>query len=135
MTNKGRWCIIGKSAREPDTWSSIEVVITGTTGNRVYPKRVPRVQIPPAPPEQEAHPKGCASFIFDPLPFCSKNPHPGGWGFFVLCSILNRTGILRPSRERWKSPAYHNRDNIPSGLHQFRKGSGQTHRQKHRSQP
>ena len=35
------------------TWSSIEVVITGTTGNRVYPKRVPRVQIPPAPPEQK----------------------------------------------------------------------------------
>ena len=34
-------------------WSSIEVVITGTTGNRVYPKRVPRVQIPPAPPEQK----------------------------------------------------------------------------------
>ena len=33
------------------TWSSIEVVITGTTGNRVYPKRVPRVQIPPAPPD------------------------------------------------------------------------------------
>ena len=32
--------------------SSIEVVITGTTGNRVYPKRVPRVQIPPAPPEK-----------------------------------------------------------------------------------
>ena len=28
------------------------MVITGTTGNRVYPKRVPRVQIPPAPPEQ-----------------------------------------------------------------------------------
>ena len=27
------------------------MVITGTTGNRVYPKRVPRVQIPPAPPE------------------------------------------------------------------------------------
>ena len=34
-------------------WSSIEVVITGTTGNRVYPKRVPRVQIPPAPPEMK----------------------------------------------------------------------------------
>ena len=31
-------------------WSSIEVVITGTTGNRVYLKKVPRVQIPPAPP-------------------------------------------------------------------------------------
>ncbi len=28
------------------------MVITGTTGNRVYPKRVPRVQIPPAPPEK-----------------------------------------------------------------------------------
>ena len=36
--------------REQATRSSIEVVITGTTGNRVYPKRVPRVQIPPAPP-------------------------------------------------------------------------------------
>ena len=36
------------------TWSSIEVVITGTTGNRVYPKRVPRVQIPPAPPENKS---------------------------------------------------------------------------------
>ena len=35
-------------------WSSIEVVITGTTGNRVYPKRVPRVQIPPAPPEHKS---------------------------------------------------------------------------------
>ena len=34
-------------------WSSIEVVITGTTGNRVYPKRVPRVQIPPAPPKRK----------------------------------------------------------------------------------
>ena len=42
---------VGK--REPQTRSSIEVVITGTTGNRVYPKRVPRVQIPPAPPEQK----------------------------------------------------------------------------------
>ena len=41
---------VGK--REPQTRSSIEVVITGTTGNRVYPKRVPRVQIPPAPPEK-----------------------------------------------------------------------------------
>ena len=39
--------------REPQIWSSIEVVITGTTGNRVYPKRVPRVQIPPAPPDKE----------------------------------------------------------------------------------
>ena len=28
------------------------MVITGTTGNRVYPKRVPRVQIPPAPPNK-----------------------------------------------------------------------------------
>ena len=37
------------------TWSSIEVVITGTTGNRVYPKRVPRVQIPPAPPNKNHH--------------------------------------------------------------------------------
>ena len=45
------------------TRSSIEVVITGTTGNRVYPKRVPRVQIPPAPPEKKAHPKGCAFLI------------------------------------------------------------------------
>ena len=42
------------------------MVITGTTGNRVYPKRVPRVQIPPAPPEQKAHPEGCA-FLFASL--------------------------------------------------------------------
>ena len=38
--------------RRNEIRSSIEVVITGTTGNRVYPKRVPRVQIPPAPPEK-----------------------------------------------------------------------------------
>ena len=42
-----------KAVCETHIWSSIEVVITGTTGNRVYPKRVPRVQIPPAPPETE----------------------------------------------------------------------------------
>ena len=45
------------------TWSSIEVVITGTTGNRVYPKRVPRVQIPPAPPEKRVIRKD-GSFYF-----------------------------------------------------------------------
>ena len=53
---------VGKRERQT-TRSSIEVVITGTTGNRVYPKRVPRVQIPPAPPEKKAHPKGCAFLL------------------------------------------------------------------------
>ena len=53
---------VGKRC-DTKTRSSIEVVITGTTGNRVYPKRVPRVQIPPAPPEKKAHPKGCAFLI------------------------------------------------------------------------
>ena len=46
------------------TRSSIEVVITGTTGNRVYPKRVPRVQIPPAPPEKQN------PIRMDGVPFC-----------------------------------------------------------------
>ena len=49
--SRGLMYYIEVGKREPQTWSSIEVVITGTTGNRVYPKRVPRVQIPPAPPE------------------------------------------------------------------------------------
>ena len=44
--------VLYASRRELTPWSSIEVVITGTTGNRVYPKRVPRVQIPPAPPSK-----------------------------------------------------------------------------------
>ena len=39
------------------------MVITGTTGNRVYPKRVPRVQIPPAPPKMN---EANASFFFYP---------------------------------------------------------------------
>ena len=39
------------------------MVITGTTGNRVYPKRVPRVQIPPAPPKKN---EANASFFFYP---------------------------------------------------------------------
>ena len=43
-------------------WSSIEVVITGTTGNRVYLKKVPRVQIPPAPPEKTAVQMNCGFF-------------------------------------------------------------------------
>ena len=55
MLDKSRGLVyyieVGK--REPQTRSSIEVVITGTTGNRVYPKRVPRVQIPPAPPDKK----------------------------------------------------------------------------------
>ena len=40
------------------------MVITGTTGNRVYPKRVPRVQIPPAPPEKNtpSDRMGCSFF-------------------------------------------------------------------------
>ena len=62
MTKPLLCCIISQSATHRPTWSSIEVVITGTTGNRVYPKRVPRVQIPPAPPDK-------------------PNPHPNGWGF------------------------------------------------------
>ena len=33
-------------------WSSIEEVITSTTGNRVYVKSVPRVRIPPTPPNK-----------------------------------------------------------------------------------
>ena len=57
MLDKSRGLVyyieVGK--REPQTRSSIEVVITGTTGNRVYPKRVPRVQIPPAPPDKKPH--------------------------------------------------------------------------------
>ena len=34
-------------------WSSIEVVITSTTGNRVTVKSRPRVRIPPTPPKQK----------------------------------------------------------------------------------
>ena len=40
------------------------MVITGTTGNRVYPKRVPRVQIPPAPPCKSTHLSGWVDFLF-----------------------------------------------------------------------
>lgn len=43
--------------------SSIEVVITSTTGNRVAVKSGPRVRISPAAPEKERHPKrGASSF-------------------------------------------------------------------------
>ena len=54
-------------------WSSIEVVITGTTGNRVYPKRVPRVQIPPAPPRNAVvhDTMGYRIFLF----FCRRSPY------------------------------------------------------------
>ena len=54
-------------------WSSIEVVITGTTGNRVYLKRVPRVQIPPAPPRNAVvhDTMGYRTFLF----ICRESPY------------------------------------------------------------
>ncbi len=55
--------------------SSIEVVITGTTGNRVYPKRVPRVQIPPAPPENKKQMRKHLLFIFNEICLTASEVH------------------------------------------------------------
>ena len=45
-------CIICKSARAYSTWRSRVAGRARTIGNRVYPKRVSRVQIPPSPPRK-----------------------------------------------------------------------------------
>ena len=43
-----------RDCRAQPMWSSIEVVITSTTGNRVAVKSGPRVRIPPTPPEPQS---------------------------------------------------------------------------------
>ena len=63
MTNGVAWCIICKSARAERTWRSRVAGRARTIGNRVYPKRVSRVQIPPSPPKNESPSFGWA-FIF-----------------------------------------------------------------------
>ena len=127
MTNEGSCSNIGKSAREPHTWSSIEVVITGTTGNRVYPKRVPRVQIPPAPPEYKT-PSKWMGFCFI-VTICrnhysyrqiaqiylslamQKVPPFYGWDFFLnvqtgFCTILRRNPVFPGAAHAFPVPQY-----------------------------
>ena len=41
-----------RAGNEADTWRSRVAGRARTIGNRVYPKRVSRVQIPPSPPKQ-----------------------------------------------------------------------------------
>ena len=75
--------------------SSIEVVITGTTGNRVYPKRVPRVQIPPAPPEKKKQAISLVSFFLatksilriGEMPFVVKY-------FYKMWNVLRHIGLI-----------------------------------------
>ena len=52
MTFWGPSCIISKSARAEHLWRSRVAGRARTIGNRVYPKRVSRVQIPPSPPKR-----------------------------------------------------------------------------------
>ena len=58
--------------------SSIEVVITSTTGNRVAVKSGPRVRISPAAPEKERHPKRGASSFSAQEEIRIKNRQPPG---------------------------------------------------------
>ena len=63
LTNQVIWCIISKSARAERTWRSRVAGRARTIGNRVYPKRVSRVQIPPSPPKKNSHPIGWEFFF------------------------------------------------------------------------
>ena len=72
--------------------SSIEVVITSTTGNRVAVKSGPRVRISPAAPEKERHPKRGASSFSAQEEIRIENRQPPG--------AAGSSGSVRTTRRR-----------------------------------
>ena len=81
LTNGKKCCNISWLTKSSDVWRSRVAGRARTIGNRVYPKRVSRVQIPPSPPNKKDTQSGV---------------------FFILCGVkwdlnLSKCKVLRTS--------------------------------------
>ena len=88
------------AAGQLHSWSSIEVVITSTTGNRVTVKSRPRVQIPPAPPYKNAN-IDTASVNISVLILYPKSLWLQAFLYFWTCSAVLLTRKMHPASEQF----------------------------------
>ena len=96
-------------------WRSRVAGRARTIGNRVYPKRVSRVQIPPSPPEKKSLCRKTKAFLFNeinPLQdlwnalrawnMASPCEMPAGVGGFISFHFLRKQKI-----SQWRSSLFH----------------------------